>query len=136
MRKAPARTIPEPFELTPKTRAWVQEKYPQVDIEATTERFECSARAHGWMYSDWQAGFKTVVRKGMENGWRSIVTIRGGMEYDPRWQSILHEARKFGFRDPEKHETPVSYRSQFELWKTAPKQNNVLDLRNVLKRVV
>lgn len=135
MKKKGETYISDDFQLTSATLAWVQRKYPMVNLEETLDRFRRKAEAEGWMYRNWQRAFEGIVEKAMDNGWRSIVTLRGGIEYDPRWQSILHEARKFGFRDPEKQETPVSYKSQFDLWKSAPKPKNVLDLRGILKRV-
>lgn len=127
--------IPQPFELTPKTLDWLERKYPgQINVEETLERFEDWARQKGVMYADWQAGFKTVVRKGMDNGWRTIVTLSGGRQSDPQWQMALHEARKFGFREPTPMETPASYKTALDNWKRAPKPN-VLPFANVIKRV-
>jgi hypothetical protein len=129
--------IPQPFELTEKTVAWIDSKYPdQIDVEETLERFVDWARQEGVVYSDWQAGFKTVIRRGMDNGWRSIVTLRKAkQQMDLAWQNILHEARKFGFREPTQGEGMAIYRSELEHFKRAPKQASVIPLAGVLKRV-
>lgn len=128
--------FPEGFELSKKTLAWCAEKYPQVNVDDTFERFEEWARREGVMYADWDAGFKTVVRKGIDNGWRTIVTLKGGMAADPKFQLTLHEARKIGFRDPVQHETAGAYKTAFENYKRAPRPQNVLSFANVLKKAV
>lgn len=109
--------IADDFELSAKTMAWMEQKYPQVDIGETLERFQDWARQKGVMYADWQAGFKTVVRKAIDNGWRSIVTLKGGKAFDPKWQPLLHEARKHGFREPKEMEPVGTYRTALDLWK-------------------
>lgn len=120
------KTLPEPFELTEKTLAWMAEKHPQIDIDETLERFKDWARQKGVMYADWQAGFKSVVRKAMDSGWRSIVTFRKGREADPTWQPIVAEAKKYGFRDPDRMETPNGYRTAFNIWKGDPRNKPAL----------
>ena len=124
--------LPDDFRLTGKTLAWLAEKNPTVDVEETLERFIDKAAAKGWRYRDWQAAFRNYVRNGKQYGG---VTYKGGMEHDPRWIAVLAEARKFGFRDPQKLETPAVYKTAFEMWKREPKPSNVLPLRGVLKRV-
>jgi len=68
----------------------------------------------------------------------------GGVAYkqiardmDPKWQTVLHEARKAGFREPRELETPGGYRTELEQWQRDPQRRNVLTLRaqSVLKRV-
>lgn len=107
--------IPEGFALTERTIAWVNEKYPTVNIEGTLERFTESALAHGRMYSDWQAAFRSWVRKAIENKWDGC-EFKQGRAQDPRWIGVLNEARKYGFRMPEPQETPDSYRTAMKLW--------------------
>jgi hypothetical protein len=127
--------IPQPFELTEKTLAWLEKKYPQIDLEETLERFEDWARQNGVMYADWQSGFRTVIRKGMDNGWRSVVTLKADKpRTDLMWQNLIHEGRKFGFREPQQGEGAAVYRSELEHFKRAPKQS-VIPLAGVLKRV-
>jgi hypothetical protein len=76
------------------------------------------------------------VRRGVDNHWRSIVQIRGGIESDPKWLAILQESRKFGFREPHKLETIAAFKTALEMWKLAPPSpNRVLDFRNGLRRV-
>lgn len=129
--------IPKPFELTAKTLEWLEKKYPQVDVEETLERFEDWARQKGAMYADWQAGFKTVIRRGVDDGWRGIVTLKKEKtKTDLAWQNILSEARKFGFREPEQGEGIAEYRSHLNYFRQAPKTSNVLNLSGVLKKVV
>jgi len=115
-KKAAMTTIPEDFALTEKTIAWVNEKFPTVNVEGTLERFVDSSHAHGRMYADWQAAFKNWVRKAIENKWDGV-EFKQGRAQDPRWLPILNEVRPYGFRSPESHETPGSYRSAFEAWK-------------------
>lgn len=113
--------IPEDFELTPATLAWLDKNHPQVDPEATLTKFRREAEAKGWMYRSWQRAFEGVVDKGMANGWRSIVTFREGRKADPMWQTVVTEAKKYGFRDPDRMETPNSYRTAFNNWKGDPR---------------
>lgn len=135
---APMTAIPEGFVLSEKTIAWVNEKYPTVQIEETLERFIETAEANGWMYADWQAGFRTCVRKGVDNGWNSVVRFKQGRAQDPKWLPILNEVHPYGFRMPLPHETPGSYRTEFESWKrkqeTSPVRSPVIDFGNILKK--
>lgn len=130
MRKTmPLTVIAEDFDLTEKTIAWVNEKYPSVDIKGTLDRFTDSALTHGRMYADWQAAFRTWVRKAIENKWDGV-EFKAGRKQDPRWQPILEEAKKYGFREPMSHETPGGYKTVFDQWKSAPNRNvgKVLEL--------
>lgn len=127
--------IPEGFELTPATIAWVERKYPAMNIPETLEKFVRAAEAGGWRYRNWQRAFEGIIEKGMANGWRSIVTMKGGIQNDPQYQLVLHEARKFGFREPHPHEPVGSYRTALENFKRAPKPSNVLNLTQTIKRV-
>lgn len=124
--------IPEDFMLTPNTLAWLDEKYPTVDVTETVERFTDNAAAKSWCYRDWQAAFRNYIRNGQKFGG---VTYKSGIQDDPRWRLILHDARKFGFREPEKLETPTGYKTAFELWKRTPK-TNVVNFAGVIKKVV
>lgn len=140
-RSAPMMTIPEDFVLTEKTVAWVQEKYPTVNIDGTLERFVDSSHAHGRMYADWQAAFKNWVRKAIENKWDGV-EYKQGRAQDPRWMPILNEVRPYGFRMPLPHETPGSYRTEFENWKRKQEVGKpvydrapVIDFGNLLKKV-
>lgn len=135
MKKKGETFIAEDFELSPTTRTWIEKKYPQVDVEKTVEKFRRKAEAEGWMYRNWQRGFEGIVEKGMENGWRTIVTIKGGVQFDPKWIPLLKETRAAGFREPEKHETPQIYRTAFDQWKRQPK-TNVVNFGGVLKKVM
>jgi hypothetical protein len=135
MKKKGETFIAEDFDLTQTTRAWLERKYPQIDVEKTVEKFKRTADAQGWMYRNWQRAFEGIVERGMESGWRSIVTIKGGAQFDPKWVSILQECRKAGFREPEKHETPQGYRTAFEAWKRLPK-TNVINFAGLIKKVV
>ena len=112
-------------------RAWASREYPQLDFDATMIRFE--EHADKWTARIWTSKFKRVIRAGIDNGYRGIVVFLGGREHDPRWQSILHEARKSGFREPTEHETPQSYRTELMLWQQKPKAN-VLPF-GIIKRV-
>lgn len=132
----PVTALPDGFALTEKTIEWVSAKYPTVDIETSLERFIETAEANGWMYADWQAGFKTCVRKGVDNGWNSIVRFKQGRKQDPRWVPILSEVAPYGFREPHAQETPEGYRTAFNLWKKQQAQApvaNVADIRNALR---
>ena len=134
-RKAlPLTGLPEEFALTEKTIAHVNERFPTVDIEKSLERFCESALAHGRMYSDWQAAFRTWCRRAIEEKWDGVV-FKKGRDQDPRWAPILAEVKPYGFRQPQAHETPGSYRTEFELWKSREKRAApVIDFGDVLKR--
>lgn len=132
----PVTALPESFSLTEKTIAWVSEKYPTVSVEDSLERFCEWASANGCMYADWQAAFKTCVRKGVDNGWNSIVRFKQGKKQDPRWIPVLSETEPYGFRAPQGHETPESYRTAFNLWKkeqNASKSTGVIDFSSMLR---
>lgn len=134
-RAMPISGIPGDFQLTEKTIAWVSEKYPTVNIEGTLERFTESAQAHGRMYADWQAAFRTWVRKAVENKWDGV-EYKQGKAQDPRWTSILKEVEPYGFRQPHALESPTAYKTDFEMWKRkqpAPK-SPVIDFGNILRR--
>jgi hypothetical protein len=126
--------LPEPFELDEGTLAWIAQKMPTVDVEETYAIFVDKALAKGWRYRDWQAAFRNYIRSAKLYGG---VVYKASRESDPRW-SLIHQARKEGFRDPEAHETPQSYASAFTYWKTQPRpvyDARVIDFSKVLKRV-
>jgi hypothetical protein len=125
--------IPEGFALTEKTIEWVRLKFPTVNVEGTLERFTESALAHGRMYADWQAAFRTWVRKAIENKWDGVEFTKG-REQDPRWMPVLNEVKPYGFRAPFPHETPGSYRTDFELWKGKQKRAPVIEFGDALKK--
>lgn len=134
-RKSAAITqIPEGFVLTEKTIKFVSERFPTVNIEATLERFTDSALQHGRMYADWQAAFRTWVRKAVENKWDGV-EYKKGRAQDPRWVPVLSEAAPYGFREPLPHETPDSYRTQFNWWKDEQKHGRapVLEFGSALR---
>lgn len=130
--------IPEGFELTDSTLAWLAEKHPTIDVDDTLERFTDNAAAKSWAYRDWQAAFRNYVRNGKLYGG---VTYKQGRNDDPLWAPVLQDARQFGFRDPMPHETPSSYRTQLMLWRQAPQvseetaRNNVRSLKDALRSV-
>lgn len=132
----PQTALPKDFKLTDKTISIVEMRYPTVDIEASLERFIETAEAGGWMYADWQAGFKTCIRKGVDNGWNSIVRFKEGRAQDPRWKPILSEVEPYGFRKPSEAETPEGYRTAFEQWKKTQNQSRstgAVDIRGALR---
>jgi hypothetical protein len=135
-RAMPISGIPDDFQLTEKTIAWVNEKYPTVNIEGTLERFTESAQAHGRMYADWQAAFKTWVRKAIENKWDGVEFKQGKVQ-DPKWISILKEVEPYGFRKPHALETPQAYRTSFESWQRTQKRASapVLEFGPALKKM-
>ena len=136
MRRAPATAIPEGFALTPATEEFMVEEFATIDIERTLKIFRDKAEAGGWMYTNWQAAFRNYVRNGKQYGG---VEFRAGKVQDPRWQPILHEARKYGFREPTAYESPQGYKTAFDLWKTSSHKktapSNVVDVRNALKGI-
>ena len=135
----PITGIPEGIALTEKTIAWVSEKHPTVNIEGTLERFVESAQAHGRMYADWQAAFRTWVRKAVENKWDGV-EYKQGKEQDPRWMPILSEVRPYGFRPPHALESVEAYRTSFEMWKRkqnldrSPSRAPVIEFGNLLRK--
>jgi hypothetical protein len=134
----PMTAIPNDFVLTEKTISWVTEKFPTVNIEGTLEKFSDSALANGRMYADWQAAFRTWVRKAVDNKWDGV-EFKQGRAQDPKWLPILNEVRPYGFRMPQPQETPDSYRTQFNFWKRDQERNKkpspVIEFGNVLKRI-
>lgn len=134
-RVMPMSGLPEDFALTEKTIAWVDERFPTVNVERTLERFCESARANGRMYADWQAAFRTWVRNAVENNWNSGVEFKKGREDDPRWKPVLSEVQPYGFRAPEPQETPDSYRTAFNLWKRDRARAPVIEFGDHMKRM-
>jgi hypothetical protein len=130
--------IPEDFKLTEKTISYVTEKFPTVNIEGTLERFTESAQAHGRMYADWQAAFRTWVRKAIENKWDGVEFKQGKVQ-DPKWISILKEVEPYGFRQPHSLESVGAYRTSFEMWKRTQKTARpvapVLEFGQALKKM-
>jgi hypothetical protein len=134
-RSMPVCGLPEGFALTEKTVAWVNGRFPTVNIERTLERFTESALANGRMYADWQAAFRTWVRNAVENNWSSGVEFKKGREQDPRWVPILSEAAPYGFRAPMPHETPDGYRTEFNTWKKNRARAPVIEFGDHLKKM-
>lgn len=116
----PGTAIPEDFQLTEKTIARVEQSDFSVDIPKTLNRFILKAESHGWIYKNWQSAFLNYVANGKDYGG---VEYKIGRAADPRWLPILAEAKPYGFRDPLAHETPGSYRTEFEQWKRIEKRD-------------
>ena len=55
--------LPENFTITEDMRAWAQQKVPDVDINDQTECFCDYWRARGRMMADWQAAWRTWMRR-------------------------------------------------------------------------
>lgn len=128
-RRAPATTISNDFRPNKTSIDFVSERYPNVNIETTAERFVDWASSDGAMYSDWQAAFRNVVRKGVENNWTSVVQFRKGtFNISPINKSMVtSEQREFtnlerlkerraqiglaNFRDPLANESSQDYRN-------------------------
>lgn len=124
--------LSDDFRLTEKTLEWLEAKSPTLNIDETLEIFRDKAAAKGWVYRDWQAAFRNYVRNG--NLYGGLV-FRAGRADDPRWKPVLAEAASYGFREPLQHETPASYRTAFQDWKTAQKRAPcVIPLSRVLQR--
>lgn len=102
---------------------WAATKYPTVDVEATFEVFADHCKTHGSMYADFDAGLRTWIRNGVDRDYGGIVFKRG-KEADPKWVSLLADARQYGFREPYKSEPPGAYRTDFEMWKSKQKTSN------------
>lgn len=105
----PLTALPEDFELTARTIETVSREHPTIDIPATLEKFRRKADALGWMYKSWQSAFLNYCDNGQKYGG---VEFKQGRAQDPRWTSVLNEARKYSFRMPEPQETPDSYRTK------------------------
>lgn len=125
--------VPEGFQVTAATREKIARKYPQVDIETSVENFVEDCSAKGRLYKDWQAGFCSFVRIAVERSLYTVIKLKNDRDHDPRW-SIIHVARKEGFRDPELCETPHSYETALRQWRTQPR-SNVVDFAKAVRRV-
>jgi hypothetical protein len=124
--------LPIDFALTEKTLTWLAEKFSTIDLVETMERFTDNAAAKGWVYRDWQAAFRNYVRNGQKYGG---VVYQQGRVQDPLWQPVLAETQRYGFRAPDKNETPAGYRTNFENWKRDQKRRpTVIPLAGVVKR--
>lgn len=119
------------FCLDDKLRAWLAEKFPTVDAEATFELFTDKALAKGWIYANWPAAFRNYVRRGKEFGG---VAYRDGLS-DPAFAGLIEQAKAIGFRMPHRHESAGVYRT--ELQKADKQQARQAGLRfgQILKRV-
>jgi hypothetical protein len=132
-KQMPVTGIPADLKLTETTLLYITTTYPTVNIEGTLERFVESSLAHGRMYADWQAAFRTWVRKAIENKWDGV-EFKKGREQDPKWIPVLSEVQPYGFRAPEIQETPDSYRSAFNTWKRDRSRAPVIEFGDHLKR--
>lgn len=127
--------LPDGFGLSDSTYAWLREKHPTVHVGDTFAIFVDKALARGWRYRDWNAAFRCYVRNGKAYGGVEYRTLT--KDEDPKWQPILHEGRKAGFREPHEMETPTSYRTALQLWRDTPqaRRSNVIPLGGVLRKV-
>lgn len=129
--------IPDEFQMNDDLRKWCNETFPQIDPEATFTRFREWAEDKAVVSRSWSSKFKRVVRCGVEEGWKGIVVYSKGKAVDPAWQTLLSEARKYGFREPLEHETPGVYRTKLMLWRNEPKEvtSNVRSLKDALRGI-
>jgi hypothetical protein len=132
MRRAPASGIPENFKLTDSTLEFCAAEFPNVNIDATLKIFSDKADAGGWLYTNWQAAFRNYLRNSEKYGG---AVYKNGRAQDPRWKQILAEVAPYGFRAPLPHETPSSYRTDFELWKGKQKRAPVIEFGDALKKM-
>ena len=131
----PLTGCPEDFQLTEKTFARVERDYPTIDIQKTLNKFVLNAEAKGWMYRNWQLAFVNYCDNGAQYGG---VFYKSGRAADPLWIPILTEAKPYGFRDPYPHDTPSSYRTDFNLWKSREKKSTppgTIDFAGALKKL-
>ncbi len=94
------------FALNDNLRAWLNDRYPTINQDATLELFTDKALAKGWVYADWSAAFRNYMRR--SNEW-------GGVEYktglkEPAFDHLIKHAKAIGFRLPNKLDTASSYR--------------------------
>lgn len=129
-KQLPCTGCPEDFALTEKTIARIEREYPTVDIQKTLQKFVLQSEAKGWMYRNWQSAFVNYCDNGKAYGG---VVYQEGPKQDPRWVQILAEVTPYGFRAPQTHETPQSYRTEFEQWKRFDKRSPVIEFGNILK---
>lgn len=140
-RTLPATGLPDGFgyQKHPELRKWIESEYPTLDPDKTMARFIDYAEDSGRMASLWTACFKRVIRTGVEKKYDGIVVYREGRAADPRWIPILSEVEPYGFRKPLVHETPESYRTEFNSWKRSQESSRrptpVIDFGNLLKKV-
>lgn len=134
-RTLPTCGCPEDFQLTEKTVSRVLRDHPMIDMDKTLEKFVLNAEAKGWMYRNWQSAFVNYVDNGAQYGGVFYITGRAA---DPRWIPVLNEVKPYGFRDPQNHETPNSYRTEFEMWKRADKRGTpvgAIDFAGALRAI-
>ena len=63
------KTLIDPdFEITDKLRAWAEQKVPQIDIDAETEKFVDYWLAHGKKMACWDATWRNWMRRSPEMG--------------------------------------------------------------------
>lgn len=132
MRRSPASGIPENFKLTDATLDFCAAEFPKVDIAPTLKIFRDKAEANGWLYSNWQAAFRNYLRNSEKFGGAAY---KQGIAEDPRWKPVLSEVAPYGFREPERQETPDSYRTAFNIWKRNQQRAPVIDFGDALKRM-
>lgn len=134
-RTLPASGIPDGFGYGkyPELRKWIESEYPQLDPEKTMSRFIDYAEDSGRMATIWTACFKRVIRTGVEKKYDGIVVYKEGRAADPKWIPILSEVELYGFRGPLPHETPDTYRTQFNFWKAEQKRAPVIQLGSALR---
>lgn len=119
------------FVLTDKMRAYVEERYPDLDVDGTYELFCDKALANDWVYANWEAAFRNYLRNPREWGG---VAYRDGLG-DPKWRALLLEAKDIGFRKPHlPAETPDQYRSAMKAWEP-PKDLLGHNTSNLLKKI-
>ena len=66
--------LPENFTITESMRAWAQQKVPDIDLEEHTADFCDWFRARGRMMVDWEATWRTWMRRAANSvpGYREI----------------------------------------------------------------
>lgn len=65
--RRPLTTLPLDFEVTGSMKLWAQEKVPGVDIERETENFRDWHVSKGNTFKDWEAAWRTWMRRAIQN---------------------------------------------------------------------
>jgi DNA-binding transcriptional MocR family regulator len=62
-RRSPETPVPQPFVVTPEMRAWVREQGMEVNVAHETAQFTDHALAHDRRARNWEAAWRTWMRK-------------------------------------------------------------------------
>lgn len=130
MAKLKGTPVPDDFQLTELTAAWLAKRYPQIDVEIALERF--LSWATNYTYQNHQRVFQGFINREADNNKLGPMLKKAEPKKD-RGQMLIEIAKSVGFRDPISGEKFDQYEAAINDHKAIQASNVVQMVRGAMK---